>query len=206
MTPGALYGFAIKALNVVGSSDLSTLSVIMSATVPDAPSTPLMVSQSETQITISWSPSANDGGSPLINYQLYWSENSFASPAFTVNADTTSHSFTDSDGVVTGQIYSFKVVATNYIGESLPSGVLENVVAGSLPTQPINFKRAVTVTPIDTKISLQWGRPVDDGGTDITGYVLMWNGGANGGAIPMDLLQNTDDLVTFFTQSNLVRG
>ena len=73
LTPGVNYGFAIKAINIVGVSDLSSLEIIMSATVPDAPSTPVMVSQSETQITISWSPSSNDGGSPLIDYKLYWS-------------------------------------------------------------------------------------------------------------------------------------
>jgi hypothetical protein len=41
-----LYGFAVKSINIVGASELSTLSVIMAATVPDAPLTPVMLSQS----------------------------------------------------------------------------------------------------------------------------------------------------------------
>jgi large repetitive protein len=68
LTPGQNYGFAVKAVNVVGVSDLSSLKVIMSATIPDAPSTPVMISQSETQITVSWNPAANDGGSALTQY------------------------------------------------------------------------------------------------------------------------------------------
>jgi hypothetical protein len=73
-------------------------------------------------------------------------------------------------GIVTGEIYSFYVVSRNFIGDSVQSGLLENVVAGSLPTAPINFKRAVTVTPVDTRISLQWQAPMDDGGSAIMGY------------------------------------
>jgi hypothetical protein len=109
-------------------------------------------------------------------------------------------------GIVTGEIYSFYVVAQNYIGDSVQSGLLENVVAGSLPTAPINFKRALTVTPVDNRISLQWDAPVDDGGTAIMGYTVMWNGGLIGGAIPMDALISTDAVITFHTEINLVRG
>lgn len=154
LTPGQNYGFAIKAINIVGVSDLSQLTVIMAATVPDAPSTPLMVSQSETQITVSWSPSSNYGGSPLTEFKLYWSYNDYATPVDTVNAETTSVSVTTAQGIVTGELYSFYVISTNYIGDSIQSGLLEDVVAGSLPTAPINFKRALTVTPVDTRISI----------------------------------------------------
>lgn len=119
LTAGTNYGFAIKAINIVGASDLSSLKVIMSATVPDAPSTPVMVSQSETQITVSWSPSSNNGGSLLTQFKLYWSKNSYASPVQTLNSETTSISVTDAMGVTTGEIYSFYVIATNFIGDSV---------------------------------------------------------------------------------------
>lgn len=41
---GQLYGFAAKAINVVGASQLSTMNVIMAATVASPPSTPVLVS------------------------------------------------------------------------------------------------------------------------------------------------------------------
>jgi len=67
-------------------------------------------------------------------------------------------------GVVSGSYYSFYVVAINYIGSSNSSIILQNVIAASLPSAPINFKRATTITPDATKISLQWDAPISNGG------------------------------------------
>jgi len=73
-----------------------------------------------------------------------------------VNSDTTSISVTSALGITTGELYSFFVVASNFIGDSAQSGLLADVVAGSLPTAPLNFRRALTVTPVDSRISVQW--------------------------------------------------
>jgi hypothetical protein len=123
----------------------------------------------------------------------------YATPIETVNSDTTSISVTTSMGITTGDIYSFHVVATNFIGDSEESGILADVVAGSLPSAPLNLSRATTVTPVDSKISIQWTASASDGGTAILGYQIMWNGGAIGGVIPYDLLNTNTALVTFFT-------
>jgi hypothetical protein len=42
LTPGTIYGFSVKALNVVGDSEFSQAALIMAATVPDPPSQPVM--------------------------------------------------------------------------------------------------------------------------------------------------------------------
>jgi len=47
-------------------------------------------------------------------------------------------------------MYSFYVVASNIIGNSTASGILRNVVAGLVPSAPLNFMRATTVQPIDS--------------------------------------------------------
>jgi hypothetical protein len=46
LTPGWNYGFAVRAMNIVGKGDLSTIAIIMSATVADPPQTPILVFQS----------------------------------------------------------------------------------------------------------------------------------------------------------------
>lgn len=71
-----------------------------------------------------------------------------------VSSETYTASITSLDGIVTGDLYSFEVVASNAIGDSVASERLVDVVAGSLPSQPFNFKRATSVTPVDTKISV----------------------------------------------------
>lgn len=73
LAPGQIYGFSVRAINVVGESQLSTLTTIMAATVPSAPSKPVLISQSQSQITFSWSPNANTGGTPITKYKVYWS-------------------------------------------------------------------------------------------------------------------------------------
>lgn len=83
-----MYGFAVKAVNIVGVSELSTVSYIMAATVADAPSIPVLVSQSETKIDLSWTPAANSGGTPLTLYKIYWSQNEYQSPVHTIDAVT----------------------------------------------------------------------------------------------------------------------
>jgi len=178
----------------------------MVATVPSPPTTPVVVSQNQTQITVSWSANTNNGGSAITSYQLYWSGNSFASPIATLTSTTTVFTVTSAMGVVSGNFYSFYVVSINLIGSSNSSVILQNVIAGSLPTAPINFKRATTITPVATRISLQWDAPVSNGGLAIQGYTIFWNGGVIGGATPRDFLITTTALTTFNTVSNLVRG
>jgi hypothetical protein len=104
-------------------------------------------------ITISWTPSKNNGGTPLTQYKVYWSQNYYNSPVFSGSIDSTV-SVTTANGLITGDLYSFYVITCNQIGDSAPSGILSSIAAGSKPSQPINFKRAVTVTPVDNKISI----------------------------------------------------
>lgn len=54
ITPGQIYQITVSATNAVGAGSLSPALAIMAATVPSAPTSVIMVSQSATQIKISW--------------------------------------------------------------------------------------------------------------------------------------------------------
>ena len=45
---------------------------IIAGTVPGPPSSLLKVSADTTQITFSWSAPSDNGGTPLVDYQIYW--------------------------------------------------------------------------------------------------------------------------------------
>lgn len=72
LSAGTYYAFAIKAINIVGVSDLSLSTSLIAATISNAPTSLQLVSQSSTTITVSWTAPANTGGTPLTNYKLKW--------------------------------------------------------------------------------------------------------------------------------------
>jgi len=123
------YGFAVKAITAISMSDLSNQETLMAAMVPEQPVSLQVTSQDETQITLNWEEAANNGGSPVTGFKLYWSLDNYTVPIKTLNSETLTVGTNTMDGIVTGDLYSFKIIATNAIGDSLGDLTLENVVA-----------------------------------------------------------------------------
>jgi len=107
------------------------------------------------------------------------------------------------DGVVTGDSYSYFVVATNAIGDSEPSSKLENIVAGTYPSVPTNLKRSTILVPDDTEINIEWEQPLSNGGSSVILYKVMWNG-VTGGKDAEDELVVTEN--RYYTVEGLNRG
>ena len=72
------------------------------------------------------------------------------------NSESTYTVDSATNGVITGNSYSFLVISVNVVGDSVKSDQLENIVAGTPPGVPLNLGRADGVTPEDTKITLDW--------------------------------------------------
>ena len=66
-----MYQFAVKAVNVVGSSELSEAISIRAAEPPAAPDAPTKLSSTLTSITIQWSAPSYNGGNPISSYKIY---------------------------------------------------------------------------------------------------------------------------------------
>ncbi|QLH74977.1 MAG: BNR-4 repeat-containing protein [Methanomassiliicoccales archaeon] len=84
---------------------------------PDPPSAPLGLTAiiSSHAIVLTWSPPADDGGSPVTGYKVYRSVNGSAYALLaTLGAVLT---YTDNDSLVAGTNYSYKVSAINQYGE-----------------------------------------------------------------------------------------
>ncbi len=67
LTPGHVYQFAVKAVNIVGAGNASNPATFIAASLPSQPSAPYKVTTSTSSITIAWIAPA-DNGSPIINY------------------------------------------------------------------------------------------------------------------------------------------
>jgi len=116
-----------RAANVNGWSGWSPVGFILTATVPDAPSAPTLVSATGSTLTLRINPSVINGGSIIRRYKLFKDGGSLSS-AYTLlamfDADKiapATYTLTVSDptfGIVSGDRYRFFTVATNDIGDS----------------------------------------------------------------------------------------
>lgn len=76
LTPGVHYTFKVSARNQVGEGALSDPISIYAATYPDAPVTLTEdhVITNAYQIGINWQDGAYDGGSPVLDYEVWYKE------------------------------------------------------------------------------------------------------------------------------------
>ena len=122
LTDGITYTFSVVATNGVGDSSSGGPSnpVTPSApTVPDPP-TGVVATAGNAQATVSWTPPASNGGSPILSYTV--TSNPAGGTASTLGATSTTVT-----GLTNGTSYTFTVIATNLIGSS----------TASLPSNPV---------------------------------------------------------------------
>lgn len=68
---GKTYTFRYRAVNAVGPSGWSPITEIIAATIPAAPPKPTYSASDSTTITLTFSPSTDNGGSKIIKYKLF---------------------------------------------------------------------------------------------------------------------------------------
>jgi len=60
------------AFNFNGAGALSSEAVFKSCTAPSGQSAPQLISVDQTSIELQWSPPLNDGGCPILSYEVYF--------------------------------------------------------------------------------------------------------------------------------------
>jgi hypothetical protein len=157
LTNGTAYSFTVKAINAVGTSQVSdSSSEVTPAGVPDKPAKPSVV-RGDKSVTVSWEK-VSGNGSEVTGYVI---EGAPGSSSKTVDADTVS---TTIGGLTNGTAYSFTVKAINAIGTSAASEPSSAVVPAGLP-----FTATLNATRGDKSATLTWAPPASNGST-ITEY------------------------------------
>jgi fibronectin type 3 domain-containing protein len=197
VTNGVTYYYKVSAENEVGEGGRSN----EDSATPEAPPTPpgppldLQATAGDGTVALSWSPPADDGGSPITNYNI-WRGTTPDSLSWltTVLADVLSY---QDSSVTNGVTYYYYVTAENSAGAGPPSNkVSATPMSGdTVPDPPLEL---VAVAG-DARVSLSWQRP-PDGGSPITNYNI-WRGTTPGGEtwldqVPADVLSYTDSTVT----------
>lgn len=150
----------------VADFGLNDGTVVEEDTAPGAPAS-LEAAAGVEKVSLTWSAPANDGGSPVTGYVV---QKSFDGVVWT-DVDTVEGTSLEVTGLTGGIPVPFRVAAVNAIGRGDWSEVVtatpeSPIVAPSAPAGP-------TATAGVEKVSLAWAAPAEDGGAEVTGYVVQ---------------------------------
>ena len=176
LASGQSYILRIRAVNSKGSGAYSE-TTISTLGAPSAPQNLVVTAQTDTTITISWSPPASIGGYAITGYK--YSVTGTGIPGGVVwytspNGLTTNLTVT---GLTSGGTYSLGVRATNSYGDGPATTISVTLASLAVPTEPTSL--ATTSITTDTW-DVSWSAPTSDGGSAITDYQYSWSPGGVG--------------------------
>ncbi|NXM00715.1 TITIN protein, partial [Tyrannus savana] len=171
------YQFRVRAENRYGvSPPLVSADVVAKHQFrpPGAPGKPVVYNVTADGMTISWDAPAYDGGSEITGYHVEKKErNSIFMRWVKVSSKRpiTENRYRVT-GLIEGNEYEFHVMAENAAGVGPPSDV-SKLIKCREPVSPPSAPNVVKVTDTSkTSVSLEWTKPVFDGGMEIIGYII----------------------------------
>ena len=174
---GRSYRFSVRAENGIGPGTVEMVEATPrpAAVAPTAPRD-LAAASGDTMVTLTWSPPANDGGSDITGYEYQVDEEDWEDAGA---AEARSLVVSDLENI---RLYAFSVRAVNGTGPGAVATVEAKPRAAiTAPTAP----RDLAAEPGDTKMSLSWLPPADDGGSDITDYQIQGGGVTSWTTVPL---------------------
>ncbi len=153
-----------------GIVDVSWLPTALVVKVPDAP-TGLTATAGDTKVSLDWNAPENNGGAAITDYIVQYKLTSNNAWTDLSGADNTATSATISN-LTNGSEYQFRVAAVNSVG----TGDYSSTVSATPTTPPVkpDAPTGLTATAGDTKVSLDWNAPENNGGAAITDYMILF--------------------------------
>uniref|UniRef100_A0A803Y3E0 Titin n=1 Tax=Meleagris gallopavo TaxID=9103 RepID=A0A803Y3E0_MELGA len=168
---GCEYQFRITAENRYGKSTYLTSEPVVAQypfKVPGPPGTPFVTNASKDSMVVQWNEPVNDGGSKIIGYHLERKERNSILWA-KLNRTPIPDTKFKTTGLEEGLEYEFRVYAENIVGIGKASKASECYTAHD-PCDAPGRPEPLIVTR--SSVTLQWKKPIYDGGSKITGYVV----------------------------------
>ncbi len=180
LTKGTEYTIRVASINATGTGPWSDEATGIPATTPGLVSS-FNVEPGNTELTLTWEPPADDGGSEITGYLVQWTANRRVEPSRHQIDDPAArtHTITGLRNTTTANPSSYYVwiTALNAAGGGprtpAPNGdpVSPTTVAPGLPTN-----LAVTASATSgTELTVKWGAPLDDGGEPVDSYRVERN-------------------------------
>lgn len=155
LTNGVSYSCYVTATNAIGNSAPSASLNVTPVTTPDPP-TITGISAGNASVTVGFSPPANNGGSTITGYVATCGSQSvsgIASPLVVAGLDN-------------GVAVTCTIIASNAIGNSVPSAPSGSVTPATVPDAPMITAAASG----DGQTVISFDAPAQNGGGAILGY------------------------------------
>ena len=196
-TNGTTYYVAVKAVNAAGVGPISNVVSVVPLGPPAAP-TIGTATRAATQVTITWTAPANNGGSAITGYKVYYGTTTTPSTLFTTTGVVLTSTVT---GLTNGTLYYFAVKAVNALGDSAISGNC----SGTPATYP-DDRSFVSITPGNGQLTYDW-TDNGNGGSAITGHTVYYCLAPGGpGWKPTIVYGTTAAGTTIVTMTGLTNG
>jgi YHS domain-containing protein len=172
---------------------VSNMASAIPVTTPGAP-TGLTAKPGNTQVTLSWTAPASDGGSPVSGYNVFegtTADLSRSAPVTNVTGTTVTL-----PALINGTTYFFEVAAVNTAGQG-PLSTEMRAVPVTVPGAPTGL----TAKPGNSRVTLSWAGPTS-GGAAISGYLIFEGtrpGGENRNPVNGSLVTTTSYTLTGLT-------
>lgn len=174
LTAGTSYTFKVKATNATGdsaySSDSNSITTTAAATVPGAPTIGAAIPTGQTTATVAFTPPSSDGGAAITSYSAISTPGSITA--------TGSSSPITVTGLTASTSYTFKVRATNSVGNGSYSGDSASITTNAVPTVPGAPTISGAIATGGTTADVSFSAPASNGGSPITSYTILSSPGS----------------------------
>jgi fibronectin type 3 domain-containing protein len=161
---GDAYYYEVSAVSEIGEGARSQCASVTPGFVPTQPLN-LMAMAGNARVSLTWNSPVEDNGYVVSSYSLY---RAGADGAFSLLAGLgVTSSYVDND-VVNGEPYRYRVSAGNVFGEGAFSTEC-TATPMTAPSAPTEF----TASGSTGQISLSWKMPLSDGGSKVSGFILL---------------------------------
>ena len=177
LTNGVSYTVTLAAVNSVGVGALSEPSgAVVPAKDPDGVSGLVVVPDSE-ELTVSWESVTGLGGGEFVRHEVSLrvvGDTSWGDPRVITDVGVTSTVFvelSDGTGLTNGVEYEFQIVT--FTTANATELVSPAVVVAGMPVTPPGAVTGLSVEATSpTTATVTWVAPVDDGGAEVSGYLV----------------------------------
>ena len=169
LTGAGTHYFKVESINNVGTSALSSAITIDTPTVPSADASATLAinnpNPSPLTITATFVAPSSDGGSAVIDYNLWISNDDVTYTQIATNVTGTFDTTVSQSGT-----YYFKVESTNLIGTAGVGSAI-SITTPTVPSSPLNASSVISdVNTAPYEVTVTWETPSSTGGSDLTQY------------------------------------